>query len=306
MHPVLFRIPLVHLPIFSYGVMLGLSLMIGWYIVLGLCERDGMDREKMGRLYMWTAVGSVASSRILYVITEWPQFEDNLFRIFAVWEGGLVAYGGFIGGLLTSIVWCKLNKVRLLAWADCVVPSLGTGLACTRIGCLLFGCDFGKVTTASWALRFPAGSPAWQEQLRQGMIDKAATTSLPVHPTQIYEALIGLALFGIVMLVRRYRTFSGQMFIAFTIGYGVLRFYVETLRADSERGTVGPFSTSQFIGIVSSLLAIGLYFYLRRAWKADPQSMRYWELPPLDAPVSASASAASVSAAPLKRRRRGK
>ena len=302
MRPVLFRVPFVNLPIFSYGVMLGLSLMIGWYIVLGLCVQDGMNREKMGRLYMLTAVGSVASARILYILTNLGFFIDNPLDVFKVWKGGLVAYGGFIGGLLTGIVWCRLNKVRLLAWADCVVPSLGTGLACTRIGCLMFGCDFGKVTTASWALRFPAGSPAWQEQLHAGLIDKTALTSLPVHPTQIYEALIGLALFGIVMLVRRFRTFSGQMFIAFTIGYGVLRYYVETLRADSERGEIGPWSTSQFIGIVTSLMAIAFFFYLRSKYQKDPQSMRYWELPQLDAPVAETAAVV----APVKKRRRRK
>src|SRR5579862_8159761 len=89
---------LAELPIYSYGVMLGLSLIIGWYIVLGLCERDGMDREQMGSLYVWTAVCSVACSRLLYVFTNWHQFEDNLFGIFKVWQGGLVAYGGFLGG----------------------------------------------------------------------------------------------------------------------------------------------------------------------------------------------------------------
>src|SRR5689334_2065775 len=97
MRPVLISLPL-GIPIYSYGVMLGLSLIIGWYIVLGLCERDGMDREQMGSLYVWTAVCSVASSRLLYVFTNWHQFEDNLFAIFKVWQGGLVAYGGFLGG----------------------------------------------------------------------------------------------------------------------------------------------------------------------------------------------------------------
>src|SRR5436309_157770 len=100
MRPVLFYIPLVHLPIFSYGVMLGLSLIVGWYIVLGLCARDGMDKEEMGRLYVTTAVGSVTSARLLYILTNWDHFAMNPLDMFAVWNGGLVAYGGFIGGLI--------------------------------------------------------------------------------------------------------------------------------------------------------------------------------------------------------------
>jgi phosphatidylglycerol:prolipoprotein diacylglycerol transferase len=304
MRPVLFYIPVVHLPIFSYGVMLGLSLIVGWYIVLGLCERDGMDREEMGRLYVATAIGSVTGSRVLYVLTNLDSFRDNVLNVFALWSGGLVAYGGFIGGLLTGIVYCRAKGIRLLAWADCVVPSLGTGLACTRIGCLLAGCDFGKPAEhLRWAVTFPQSSPAWTEQLQQHLIDKVALRSLPVHPTQIYEALIGLALFGLVMLVRRYRTFSGQMFIAFSVGYGILRYLVEELRADDQRGEIGPFSTSQFIGIVSSLLAIGLFVYLYRIYKKDPASIRYWEQPN-GGRIAPATTAVAAPQQKAKRRRR--
>ena len=297
MHPVLLRIPVVDLPIYSYGVMLGLSLVVGWYIVLGLCERDGMDREKMGRLYVWTAACSVAGSRLLYVLTNLDRF-DSFIDVFKVNQGGLVAYGGFIGGFLCGIVYCRVHKIRLLSWADCVVPSLGTGLAITRIGCFLYGCDFGKPADVAWAVTFPKGSPAYQEQLKQHLIDATATRSLPVHPAQLYESLNGLVLFGLVMLVRRYRKFSGEMFVAFTMGYAVLRFFVETLRADEQRGEIGPLSTSQFIGIVTFLLAGGLLIALWRKWKRDPKAIRYWELPPLDAVP------APVPATPPRKRRR--
>ena len=276
MHPVLLHIPLpfavyglTELPLYSYGVMLGLSLLVGWYIVLGLCERDGMDRERMGRLYVWTAVCSVAGARLLYVFTNLDRF-DNLLDIFKVNQGGLVAYGGFLGGFFTGVIYCRVHKLRLLSWADCVVPSLGTGLMFTRVGCLMFGCDFGKPTDAAWAITFPRGAPAWNEQLRQHLVTADAARSLPVHPTQLYESAIGLTLFLVVMLVRRYRQFSGQMFAVFTISYGVLRYFVETLRADEQRGEIGPLSTSQAIGIVTSVLAAGYYYFLWRRWKRDP------------------------------------
>ena len=72
-----------------------------------------------------------------------------------------------------------------------------------------------------------------------------------MHPTQLYESLNGLVLLGLVLLVRRYRKFSGEMFVAFTMGYAVLRYYVEILRADEQRGNIGPLSTSQFIGVAT-------------------------------------------------------
>lgn len=293
MRPVLIYLPF-HIPIYSYGVMLGLSLIVGWYIVLGLCERDKMDREKMGSLYVLTAICSVAGARLLYVFTNLDRF-DSFFDLFKVWQGGLVAYGGFLGGFLTGVIYCLVKKIKLLAWADCVVPSLGTGLALTRIGCFMFGCDFGQPAPGlAWAVQFPKDSPAWAEQLKQHLIDNTATHSLPVHPTQIYEMFVGLTLFGLTMLVRRYRTFSGQMFVSFTMGYAVLRFYLETLRADEQRGNIGSLSTSQFIGIVTFVLAGALYIWLWKWQKAHPGSLRYWEAAPVAAEV----------AAPKKKRRK--
>src|SRR5262245_61893362 len=255
MRPVLIQIPvpwfhfsgdggfyIAHLPIFSYGMMLGLSLIVGWYIVLGLCARSGIDREKAGRLYVLTAIASVAGARLLYVLTNLGEFRNPL-RIFSLWDGGLVAYGGFIAGFLTAVVASspRYFNFRLLSWADCVVPSLGTGLLFTRVGCLLAGCDYGSPVVpggvaAGWAIQFPATAAAAIAQKRDGLLPPGAALSLPVHPTQIYESLIGLTLFGVTMLVYRYRKFTGQMFCAFTIGYGVLRFLVEFLRADKERG----------------------------------------------------------------------
>ena len=85
-----------------------------------------MDRELMGRCYVWTAVSAVVGSRLLYVFTNLDRF-DNFVDVFKVWQGGLVAYGGFLGGFFGAAVFCRVKGIRLLAWADCAVPSLCTG-----------------------------------------------------------------------------------------------------------------------------------------------------------------------------------
>jgi phosphatidylglycerol:prolipoprotein diacylglycerol transferase len=278
MRPVLFHIPLgfAKVPIHSYGVLLAISLMVGWRLTLGLCEKDGMDKKTMGQCYTWTAVAAVACSRLLFVFTNLDRF-DSFLDVFKVWEGGLVAYGGFIGGLLGSIIFCKLKGIRLLAWADCAVPSLCTGLMITRIGCFMYGCDFGKPWDGPWSVHFPAGSPAFNQQRVEGLLGPTATQSLAVHPTQLYESLNGLILLGLVFLVRRYRKFSGEVFVAWTMGYAVLRYFVETLRADEQRGNIGPLSTSQFIGVVTFCLGAAGLVWLYTRWRADPPSLRLWE-----------------------------
>jgi phosphatidylglycerol---prolipoprotein diacylglyceryl transferase len=195
---------------------------------------------------------------------------------FAMRRGGLVAYGGFLGGFVGSWVFCRAKGIRLLAWADCAVPSLCTGLMITRIGCLMYGCDFGKPFDGKWSIVFPAGSPAFNQQRVEGLLPPSALHSLPVHPTQLYESLNGLILLCLVFLVRRYRKFSGEMFVAFTMGYAILRYYVEILRADEQRGSIGPLSTSQFIGVTTFLAGAALLAYLFARYRKNPHAMQLW------------------------------
>jgi phosphatidylglycerol---prolipoprotein diacylglyceryl transferase len=144
------------LPIFSYGVMLGLSLVVGWYLTLGLAEREGLPKEQMANCYVITAIVALIGSRALYVLTNWDQF-NTISDMLSIRKGGYVAYGGFLGGFLGSWLYLRSQKLKLLPWADVAVPSLASGLLVTRIGCYLFGCDFGK--------RLPDGAPGWLKRL---------------------------------------------------------------------------------------------------------------------------------------------
>src|SRR6185436_19486850 len=94
-------------PIYAYGVMLGTAMIVGWFLAMRLCKEDGIPQEKAGHIYMWTAVWSIIGARILFAITEHEQFSGNFLGIFKVWEGGLVAYGGMIGGFLASWYGCR-------------------------------------------------------------------------------------------------------------------------------------------------------------------------------------------------------
>jgi phosphatidylglycerol:prolipoprotein diacylglycerol transferase len=255
------------LPIYSYGVMLGLSLVVGWYLTLGLAERDGLPKETMANCYVVTAIAAVAGSRILYILTNLNEFTLDqqthealpfgqvIAGLFAMRKGGLVAYGGFLGGLAGSYFFLRQHKLPLLPWADVAVPSLASGLMITRIGCYLFGCDFGQPLKANAPAflkklgTFPhwdkvkdgiEGAPAWADHVRSGRIAPTATESLPVHPTQLYESLVGLGLLILLLWARKRQAFRGQIFFLFAYAYGVCRYGLEILRDDSERGSVPP------------------------------------------------------------------
>jgi phosphatidylglycerol:prolipoprotein diacylglycerol transferase len=260
--PILFHLPF-GLTIYGYGAMLCLSVIVGRLLAVRLAERDGMDGGLMSRCCVWILASALVGARLLWVVTEPDQF-DRIIDVFKWWKGGVVAYGGFLGGLLGTVVFCRIHRIRLLALADCAVPSLCLGLVFTRVGCLLAGCCFGQPWDGPWAVRFPAGSPAFEQQALQGLLPAGATESLPVHPTQVYESLAGLALFSVVMLLRRRQKLPGQALVAFFLGYAVLRYAIEVVRADAGRGSIGPFSTSQLIALVTLPAAACFYVSWRR------------------------------------------
>ena len=265
-------------PIFSYGVMLGTSMVVGWFLALRLAKKDGIPAEQAGAIYMWTAVWAIIGSRVLYVVTEWQEFGSPL-DVFMLNKGGLVAYGGMIGGFFASWYGCHKRKIQLLRWADVSAPSVVLGTAITRLGCLLYGCDYGRRTDVPWAIQFPRDAPAFADHVANFGLDKDALASYPVHPTQIYESLAGLALFALLMYLRRVRRFSGEVFLGWVLGYGVLRSLIEIYRGDADRGSVGPLSTSQFIGILSVVAGAVLLYFLRKIYRADPAALRLWERP---------------------------
>lgn len=269
------RFQLGPLPIYSYGAMLCASLVAGWFLTLRLGERAGLARELLANCYFVTAIAALIGARLLYVLTN-PREFHGLFDVLALRSGGLVAYGGFLGGFVGSVWYLRRRGVPLLPWADVAVPSLASGLMLTRIGCYLFGCDFGKPLSASapeWLKRlgtFPRwpsdvldgqGSPAWLQHVDQRGLSVTSRASLPVHPTELYESLAGAALLLLLWWLSKRRRFTGEAFFAFTFGYGYLRFLLEIVRDDSERGSFGP-ALSERVLVPVCLLIFSAAFLL--------------------------------------------
>ena len=300
MHPILFSIPTPWgaIPIYSYGVMLGSSLLLAWYFIMYMGKRiEGFNRELLASCFTWTAVGAIVGARLLYVFTNIDEYE-SVSSWFDLSSGGLVAYGGFIGGFVSAWAFWKLKKIPLIPFADIAVPTLASGLMLTRVGCYLYGCDYGRPlgerapellksagTFPKWdSEAYPSfacdqtinGSPAYQHHLSEGLIPEDAVTSLAVHPTQIYESLAGLLLFAFSFWLLHHRTFRGQVLVVVGGLYGLWRFFIEYLRDDPERGFAFGFSTSQLISLGLIPLCVIAYIQLKK--RAEDQGDI--ELPP--------------------------
>lgn len=260
------------LPVYGYGAMLGASIVAGWFGVMALgTRRERLGREQLAGAFWVTALCALIGARALFIATN-IELLMTPSRWLAIREGGLVAYGGFLGGLFGGWLYWRKRQVSLLVWGDLAAPVLGLGLGLTRIGCYLHGCDFGRPLSAGapeWLRAlgtFPEGSPAYLQALAHGL-SRTARTSLPVHPTQLYESLGGFVLFAVALLVWRRRAFRGQALLAVTVLYGVLRFLLEWVRDDPQRGAAFGLSTSQLISLF--LVPWAGWLYLTRLRRTD-------------------------------------
>ena len=167
-------------------------------------------------------------------------------------------YGGLILALAYFFTWCFAKKEPVLPLSDLLAVVLPLGHAFGRIGCFFYGCCYGRLSQSSWAVTFPRGSPAWYEQLHEGLLESTAQASLPVLPTQLFEAAANLALFAALFFF--FRRFKRGTMALYLIGYAIIRFGMEYLRGDP-RAAVGPFSISQTISI--ALLTAGVLLAIK-------------------------------------------
>jgi hypothetical protein len=162
---------------------------------------------------------------------------------------------------------CKAEGVPLAKMADLAAIPIGVALVFARLGCFMAGCDYGKVSALPWAVRFPAGSPAWHDQLRAGLIPAGRLESLPVHPTQLYEALLGIVIVVVAWIVthrpRQQGRADGRVFIAAALTYAIGRLLIETVRGDLGRGIYFGLSSGQIFSLLV-LLAIAARYALTK------------------------------------------
>ena len=207
--------------------------------------------------FTWGIVGLLLGARIFATLVYDTSgiYRKNPLLIFwpfrdGRWTGlaGMSYHGGFIGGLLGMILWCVRYKKPFGAWCDCMAASIPLGYTFGRIGNFLNGELYGRVTESPIGMFFPAAecfplSEGWVREFveRNGITvpQGALSVNLPRHPSQLYEAFFeGLFLWAVIWFVfRKRRPYNGFLSAVYTLGYGLVRFFLEYLREpDSNLG----------------------------------------------------------------------
>ncbi|MEZ4381456.1 MAG: prolipoprotein diacylglyceryl transferase [Nannocystaceae bacterium] len=263
MRPILFELPGLGWPLQSYGVAMGLGLLLAWFVALDRARRDGLPTEALGMNFVISAFAGVLGARALY-LAQHPGATGGLFTLPA---GGLSVAGGMVAALVVTSIACARRKISIPAWLDAVAPGFAVGLIVERLGAFLAGAEFGRYVGQGdfgYALRvqFPAGTPVhdYHAQIMQGLPTFTPELSAPVHPVQLYAAAMGVVILAIAVVVRRRRRYVGQVAVATLAAFILARWGLEDpLRFDASPEVSGPLRLGHLsaLGLLVVLAAVG-------------------------------------------------
>lgn len=242
------------IPVYTYGVLVATAFVAGIVWVNFESKRVGLDASKATDLAFYVILSAIVGSRVLYIVfTEWDRFLDNPLVFFKIWEGGLVFYGGLITAIIVSVWYFRKYHMPILAYCDVFAPGIALGHSIGRIGCFMAGCCYGK----------PANADAWYSVVFPANLHSFAPANVSVYPTQLIESAAELVIFITLFFLSRRKKFEGQLIATYLLMYGIVRFFIEFIRGDVDRGFVIPdiLSVSQSISI--GMVLIGLFFYLK-------------------------------------------
>ncbi len=290
-------------PIPAYFALVALGFTAATFLGARWAKRSGLDHDVIIDLGLLSVLAGVAGARLLHVVADgyfwdyvhlctdpervvwhsvsspaecqqlggaWDSAgscchaqERDCLAWAKFWNGGLTYYGGLISASGFGL-WL-LNRERFPVWkaTDMAGMMIPLGIFFGRMGCFFGGCCFGLPTDCALGVSFPGGSSASLKQFQEQLLQGKGLPSLPVHPTQLYEALGCLAIAGLAAFwMHPRKRFDGQVFCFFLASYAALRFGLEYLRADDRGGFLGV-STSQLLGIAAILSVAWLWMRLR-------------------------------------------
>lgn len=244
-----------------YGLLIASAVLLGVTLSQFLAKRRQVDPDLISDLGIWLVIGAIPCARLYYVLFQWQEYAQRPDQILAIWRGGIAIHGAILGGLLASLLFCRVKKVSFWLMADLIAPSLALGQAIGRWGNFFNSEAFGRPTDLPWKLYIPPSNrpPAY-----------AAYDYF--HPTFLYESIWNVMVFSLLLLLF-FRDLQGKpalktgtLFLVYLVVYSCGRFWIEGLRTDSLM--LGPLRIAQVVSLAEIALGgLGLFwlYKLRRA-----------------------------------------
>ena len=255
-----------------YTPMFLIGLFIAVLIARKLAPSNGVEKADVVYASVYAAIGLLVGAKFLYFITKLPAIIKHFDTFVELVKqspldalsfafGGLVFYGGLLGGILGVFIYCRLYKVGFVSILNIAAPMIPLMHGFGRIGCFLGGCCYGIEYHGFGSVQFP-----YNEMVPE-------LSEVPRFPVQLLEASLNFVVFWVLLYFLQHRKMrQGQLMGIYLLYYTVARYLLEFLRGDRIRGSVGIFSTSQLISLL--LLPAGILLASGK-WKmfSDKQSL---------------------------------
>lgn len=229
--------------------MYGIMIAIGYVSALLICEKrakkQGLNTDVLYGIFWCAVIGGALGSKLLYYTVNIKDVIADPSMILN-FQNGWVVYGGIIGGVFASFLYCKIKKVDFVTYLDLVLPAVAFAQGCGRIGCFFAGCCYGRQTTSALGITY------WQSDF--------APNGVKLIPTQIYSSIGDFVIAFLLMVYAKKKPAKGRVAAGYCVLYSIGRFVIEIFRNDY-RGEYGPFSTSQLISVFILVIGITMYVF---------------------------------------------
>jgi phosphatidylglycerol:prolipoprotein diacylglycerol transferase len=234
------------LPIHGYGFMIMLGFLSALTILAQRAKSVGYDANIALDIGIIAMIGGIIGSRIAYIWTQPDQFiqtsetgvpiephQWDLVKMLAIWNGGLVFYGGLILGGIGVMLFIRHLRLPLGLWTDMIAPTIPLAIGFARLGCFLNGCCFGVESTPGYpGFTYPPGNAPIHE-INRVLRENGDAAIHYSTTTQMYESFACFFLFFLTTWYFRRRRNFGTVLPFFAVFYGVFRFFIENYRADN-------------------------------------------------------------------------
>lgn len=224
-----------------YGAIIAFGFLLAVLFGGRTAYKWKINLDKMIDVLLYGTIFGIIGARLYYVAFKWDYYGSHPGDIVKIWEGGLAIYGGIIGGILAAFVVCKLEKLNFANLLDMVSMSLLIGQGIGRWGNYANQEAFGSITYKNWGMMsdtvasyIEANPSSFGLENVSNIPEYIEANNLFVHPTFFYESVWCLLSFAILYLIlKKFRKFSGQLFLCYGVLYGFERMIVEGMRTDS-------------------------------------------------------------------------
>lgn len=218
-----------------YGMIIACGMILGLCIAMWVAKKTNQNPDQYFDVALYAIPIALIGARAYYVIFSWDQYKDNLIHILYFREGGLAIFGGVIAAVITFYVYVKIKKQNFWLMADTACVGLVLGQIIGRWGNFFNREAFGGYTNGLFAMQLPLNAVR-SSDVTQEMMEHLQTIDgvqyIQVHPTFLYESFWNVGVLLLLLLFTKHKKFHGEIFLLYLAGYGIGRFWIESLRTD--------------------------------------------------------------------------